>query len=188
MLFLTQDDKYRFLWTYPWRELGLLLLFCFLDFFKTPQQSYFHIKFSTEIVRTFGMFFNVPLTLSASTLGWTDCTNILFLFNSFYKSGYSGFSSVQSLSRVRLFATPWITARQASLSIPISWSSPKLMSIVSVMPSSHLILCNPLLFLPPIPPSIRIFSNESTLHMRWPKYWSFSFHGAAESDTTERLN
>ena len=83
--------------------------------------------------------------------------------------------SVQSLSRVRLFATPWITARQASLSITNSQSSPKLMYIVSVMPSSHLILCRPLLLLPPIPPSIRVFSNESSLHMRWPKYWSFSF-------------
>ena len=83
--------------------------------------------------------------------------------------------SDQSLSRVRLFATPWIAARQASLSITNSWSSLRLMSIESVMPSSHLILCRPLLFLPPIPPSIRSFSNESTLLMRWPKYWSFSF-------------
>jgi len=82
---------------------------------------------------------------------------------------------VQSLSRVWLFATPWIAACQASLSITNSWSSLKLTSIESVMPSSHLILCRPLLLLPPIPPSIRVFSNESTLHMRWPKYWSFSF-------------
>ena len=86
-----------------------------------------------------------------------------------------GFSSVQSLSRVRLFATPWITARQASLSITNSRSSLTLTSIKSVMPSSHLILCHPLLLLPPIPPSIRVFSNESTLRIRWPKYWSFSF-------------
>ena len=85
------------------------------------------------------------------------------------------FSSVQSLSRVRLFVTPWTAARQASLSITNSQSSLKLMSIKSVMPSSHLILCCPLLLLPPIPPSIRVFSNESTLHMRWPKHWSFSF-------------
>ena len=83
-------------------------------------------------------------------------------------------SSVQSLSRVQLFVTPWIVARQASLSITNSRSSPKLMYIESVMPSSHLIICHPLLLLPPIPPSIRVFSNESTLHMRWPKYWSFS--------------
>ena len=85
------------------------------------------------------------------------------------------FSSVQSLSRVWLFATPWIAAHQASLSITNSRSSLRLTSIESVMPSSHLILCRPLLFLPPIPPSIRVFSNESTLRMRWPKYWSFSF-------------
>ena len=76
---------------------------------------------------------------------------------------------------VQLFATPWIAARQASLSITTSWSSLRLMCIEPVMPSSHLILCCPLLVLPPIPPSIRVFSNESTLHMRWPKYWSFSF-------------
>ena len=85
-------------------------------------------------------------------------------------------SSIQSLSRVWLFATPWITARQASLSITNSLSLPKPMSIESVMPSSHLILCRPLLLLPPIPPSIRVFSNESTLRMRWTKYWSFSFN------------
>ena len=84
-------------------------------------------------------------------------------------------SSVQSLSHVWLFATPWIAARQASLSITNSRSSLKLMSIESVMPSSHLILCCPIFLLPTIPPSIRVFSNESTLHMRSPKYWSFSF-------------
>ena len=83
--------------------------------------------------------------------------------------------SDQSLSRVRLFATTWIAARQASLSITNSRSSLRLTSIESVMPSSHLILCHPLLLLPPNPPSIRVFSNESTLCMRWPKYWSFSF-------------
>ena len=83
--------------------------------------------------------------------------------------------SVQSLSRVRLFATPWTTARQASLSITNCQSLPKPMSTESVMPSSHLILCRPLLLLPPIPPSIRVFSNESALCIRWLKYWSFSF-------------
>ena len=83
--------------------------------------------------------------------------------------------SVQSLSRVRLFATPWISARQDSLSITNSRSSLKLTSIQSVMASSHLILCRPLLLLLLIPPSIRVFSSESTLHMRWPRYWSFSF-------------
>ena len=85
------------------------------------------------------------------------------------------FSSVQSLRRVQLFATPRIAAHQASLSITNSRSSLRLTSLESVMPSSHLILCRPLLLLSPIPPSIRVFSNESTLHMRWPKYWSFSF-------------
>jgi len=83
--------------------------------------------------------------------------------------------SDQSLSRVQLFATPWIAACQASLSITNFQSSLRLTSIESVMPSSHLVLCRPLLLLPPIPPSIRVFSNESTLHIRWPKYWSFSF-------------
>ena len=85
------------------------------------------------------------------------------------------FSSVQSLSRVQLFVTPWIAAHQASPSFTNSRSSPRLTSIESVITSSHLILCHPLLLLPPIPPSIRVFSNESTLRMRWPKYWSFSF-------------
>ena len=91
------------------------------------------------------------------------------------KESQSVSQSVQSLSRVRLFATPWIAAHQASLSITNFQSSPKLMCTKSVMPSSHLILCRPLLFLPSIPPSIRVFSNESTLHMRWPKFSSFTF-------------
>ena len=91
-------------------------------------------------------------------------------------------SLVQSLSHVRLFATPWITAHHASLSITNSQSSPKLMCIKSVMPSSHLILCHSLLLLPSIPPSIRVFSNESTLHMGWPKYWSFSFSISPSSE------
>ena len=82
----------------------------------------------------------------------------------------------QSLSRIRLFATPWTAAHQASLSITNSRSSPKLMSIESVMPSRHLILCRPLLLLPTILLSIRVFYNESALHIKWPKYWSFSFN------------
>ena len=85
-------------------------------------------------------------------------------------------SSVQSLSHVWLFATPWAAACQASLSITNSQSLLKLMSIESVMPSNHLILCRPLLLPPSIIPSIRVFSNESVLHIRWPKYWSFSFN------------
>ena len=94
-------------------------------------------------------------------------------------------SSVQSLSHVRLFETPWTAARQASLSITNSWSLLKLISIKLVMSSSHLILCCPLLFLPPIPPRIRVFSNESALHMRWPKYWSFSFSISPSMNTQD---
>ena len=90
------------------------------------------------------------------------------------------FSSVHSLSHVRLFVTPWITARQASLSITNSQTILKLMSIQSVMPSSHLILWCPLLLSPSIPPSIRVFSDESVLHFRWSKYWSFSFSPSSE--------
>ena len=86
------------------------------------------------------------------------------------------FGSVQSLSCVRLFATPWTAAGQASLSITISWSPPKTMSVESVIPSNHLILCHPLLLLPSIFPSIRVFSNETALRITWPKYWSFSFN------------
>ena len=90
--------------------------------------------------------------------------------------------SVQSPSHVQLFVTPWTAARQASLSITNSWSSPKPMSIKSVMPSSHLILCHPLLLLPSIFPSIRVFSNESALCIRWPKCWSFSFNISPSSE------
>ena len=86
------------------------------------------------------------------------------------------FSSVQSLSRVQLFTTPWTAARQASLSITHSWNPPKLISIELVMPSNHLILCRPLLLRPSIFPSIRVISNESALYIRWPKYWSFRFN------------
>ena len=92
------------------------------------------------------------------------------------------FSSVRSLSRVWLFATPWTAASQASLSITNSWSLPKLMPIELVMPSSHLILCPPLLLLPSFFPSIRDFSNESALHIRWPKYWSFSFNNSPSNE------
>ena len=88
----------------------------------------------------------------------------------------SGFSSVQSLSRVRLFATPWTIAHQASVSITNSQSLLKLMSIESVIPSNHLILCRPLLLLPSIFPSIRVFSDESAVRIKWPKYWCFSFN------------
>ena len=92
------------------------------------------------------------------------------------------FSSAQLLSHVRLFATPWTAARQTSLSITNSQSLLKLMSIESVMPSNHLILCRPLLLLPSTFPSIRVFSNESVLHIRWPKYWSFSFNISSSNE------
>ena len=92
------------------------------------------------------------------------------------------FSSVQSLSRVQLFATPWTAVPQASLSITNSWSLLKFMSIESVMPFNHLILCHPLFLLPSIFPSIRVFSNESVLRIRWPKYWSFSFSISPSSE------
>ena len=95
------------------------------------------------------------------------------------------FSSVQSLSHVRLFETPWTSACQASLSVTNSWSPPKLMSIELVMPSNYLILCHPLFLLPSIFPSIRVFSNESTLHIRWPKYWSFSFNISPSNNTQD---
>ena len=98
------------------------------------------------------------------------------------------YSSVQSLSRVRFFATPWIAARQASLCITNSWSALRLTSIESAMPSSHLILCHPLLLLPSIFPSIRVFSNESTLRIRWPKYWSFSFNISPSSEHPQLIS
>ena len=98
------------------------------------------------------------------------------IWNIYHWNIYIQFSSVQSLSHVRLFATPWITARQSSLSITNSRSLPKLMYSESVMPSSHLILCRPLLLLPSIFPSIRVFSNKLALCIKWPKYWSFSFN------------
>ena len=101
-------------------------------------------------------------------------THLLCHFLHVFLIPLPSFSSVQSLSRVQLFATPWIAACQASPSITNSRSSPKLMSIESVMPSSHLILCRPLLLLPPIPSSIRVFYNESALRIRWPKYWPSS--------------
>ena len=101
-----------------------------------------------------------------------------FSFNSpcYFWNKVFQFSSVQLLSWVWLLVTPWTAAHQASLSIINSWSIPKLMSIASVMPSYHIILCHPLLLLPSIFPSTRVYSNESALHIRWPKYWSFSFN------------
>ena len=111
-----------------------------------------------------------PAFLYGSSEGHFNFLHLLLL------SSVTQFSSVQLLSRVRLSATPWITVRQASLSITNSQSLFKHMPIESVMPSRHLIFCHPLFLLPPIPPSIRVFSNESNLCMTWPKYWSFSFN------------
>ena len=103
-------------------------------------------------------------------------------------SSLSQFSSVQLLSRLQLFATPRTAACQASLSITNSWSLLKLMSVESVMPSNHLVLCRPLLFLPAIFPSIRVFSNESVLHIRWPKYWRFSFSISPSSECSRLIS
>ena len=130
------------------------------------------------------MFSLFTLKMIIVRVGFTFCyffthfISFLFLFICLplWLTSMTQFSSVQLLSRVWLFVTPWIAACQASLSITNSRSLPKLTSVESVMQSSHLSLCRPLLLLPPIPPSIRVFSNESTLRMRWPKYWSFSFN------------
>ena len=107
---------------------------------------------------------------------WSHFCRKCMYFQSPNQFTFIQFNSVQSLSHVRLFATPWTTGRQASLSIINSQSSPKLMSAESVMTFNHLILCCPLLLLASIFPSIRVFSNESALHIRWPKYWGFSFN------------
>ena len=120
------------------------------------------------------MHYNNSIYVKSGRIIKLKCFGALESLRKKWKSEIT-FRSDQSLSPVQLFVTPWIAACQASLSITNSWSSPRLTSIESVMPSSHLILCRPLLLLPPIPPSIRVFSGESTLHMRWPKYWGFSF-------------
>ena len=114
---------------------------------------------------------------------WNKLESIQLIHITVFSSIQRVFSSVQSLSHVQLFVTPWITARQASQSITISQSSLRLTSIELVMPSSHLILCRPLFLLPPA--GIRVFSNESTLHMRWPKYWSFSFSISLSMNTQD---
>ena len=116
--------------------------------------------------------------------------NIKYLLFAFLTERvFQSFSSGQfSHSAVSNSVTSWTATRQASLSITNSRSSPRLMSMESVMPSSHLILCPPLLLLPPIPPSIRVFSNESTLHMRWPKYWSFSFSISPSNEYSELIS
>ena len=135
--------------------------------YKRPCVVWFHLHELSRI----GQFIEIESRLMVARglswggMGYSDCL---------MGTGFP-FSSVQSLSHVRLFVTPWIPAHPSSLSITNSRSLLKLMSIESVMPSSHLILCCSLLLLPPTPPSIGVFSNESTLRMRWPNYWSFSF-------------
>ena len=116
-----------------------------------------------------------------------NCLFVCFLSNLSMNQPSVQFSSVQSFSHVRLFVTPWTAACQASLSITNSWSLLTFMSIKSVMPSNHLIFCCPLLLLPSIFPNIRVFSNESALCIRWPKYWSFSFN-ISPSDEHPRLS
>ena len=118
-----------------------------------------------------------PYSIKSKYEGWKIRCQIYngYIHTQREKCSSFQFSSVQSLSHIQLFATPWTAARQASLSITNSWSPPKPISIESVMPSNHLILCLPLRLLPSIFPSIRVFSNESALCIRWPKYWSFSF-------------
>ena len=134
------------------------------------------IYYSISVERAM-TWYKRPFCIICDTQSKTFCCLSMFgLWTSLLNSLRLQLSSVQfSPSVLSDSATPWIAARQASLSVTNSRSSLKLTSIESVMPSSHLILCRPLLLLPPIPPSIRVFSSESTLHMRWSKYWSFSF-------------
>ena len=156
-----QEGQIGAVWP-PYSTSHLAVIYFCLGLISTPWMSVFSYK-----LRTWNKFFfwiSIVLTLRNCQLHWKQLTSLSQLI-----------FIVQLLSCVRLFVTPWIAACQASLSITNSRSSLKLTSIKSVMPSSHLILCRPLLLLPPIPPSIRVFSRESTLRMRWPKYWSFSF-------------
>ena len=130
-----------------------------------PQESLFIVSYRIYILRLLLLSWDISCTWKNNITWAIKIISRCFIW----------VSSVQSLSPIWLFVTPWIAAPQASLSITNSRSSLRLMSIESVMPSSILILCCPLPLLPPIPSSIRVFSNESTLRMRWPKYWSFSF-------------
>ena len=151
--------------------------------FNTTKKC-FHLYFCISLCTTFSWIFicyDLQLIQSFSSIT-VHCKHMGYWFK------VPRSSSVQSLNRVRLFANPWITARQASLSITNSRSSLRLTSIQSVTLSSHLILCHPLLLLPPIPTSIRVFSNESTLHMRWPKYWSFSFSISPSNEYPELIS
>ena len=145
-----------------------------LYFVHFPSLMEFVASICPVLLPTLKIPFRERVTKIPYTSVWISCYDLLH--------GYLLASSVQLLSRVRLFATPWTAARQASLSITNSQSWPKPMSIKSVMPSNHLILCHPLLLLPSIFPSIRVFSSELALHIRWPKYWSFSFSISPSSE------
>ena len=140
----------------------------------SPPGSSVHMILQARILEWVAMPFSrgSPQTQDWTHVSYVSCTGKSYL--PLMLPGKPSISSVQSLSHVRVFVTPWIAARQASLFITISRSSLRLTSIESVMPSRHLFLCRSLFLLPSIPPSIKVFSNESTLHMRWPKYWSFS--------------
>ena len=156
--------------------------------FLGPSQGDLTQTHSTQCLRICSACDQVPPILFHGTRN----ENFIFFTStsapSYFFHDYNQFSSVQSLSRVQLFVTPQTTARQASLSITKSWSSPRLTFIESVMPSSLLILCRPLLLLPSIFPSIRVFSNESALRIRWPKYWSFSFNISPSSEHSGLLS
>ena len=156
------------LWDIPGKNTGVGCHFLLQGIFLTQGLNLYFLHWQTD---------SLLMSHLGSPLGVLHHGN----FPSFIHPSVQ-FSAVQSLSRVWLFATPGIAARQASLSITISRSSPKLMSIESVIPSNHLILHHPRLLLPPIPPSIRDFSNEPTLHIRWPKYWSFNFNISPSSE------
>ena len=147
-------------------------------FIKCDPGTHFPGQILRGLTKTLKASWNYHSSYEPQTSGSIDRNNTktgLWQYKNYEHGASDQIRSDQSLSRVWIFATPWITACQASLSITNSWSSLRLTSIESVMPSSHVILCRPLLLLPPIHPSIRVFSNESTLRMRRPKYWSFSF-------------
>ena len=143
----------------------LSIYLCLPQFVSSKSYSFQCIDLSPPWLRLFWCSLLLLMLLWMARLSF-------FIFQIFV----SVFSSVQSLSRVQLFATPWTSAHQPSLSITNCWNLPKPMSIESVMPSNHLILCHLLLLLPSNFPSIWVFSNESAFHIRWPKYWSFSFN------------
>ena len=153
---------------------NLYPLFTFFNFFLSCSLKIVFLKESIPVSFPSSPKFPLGLIKSSPWKSGKRSRAIAATNFSFHAVHGPSFSSVQSLSRVRLFETPWIASHQASLSITNSRSSLRPTSIESVMPSSHLILCRPLLLLHPIPPRIRVFSNESTLRMRWPKYFSIS--------------